>query len=91
MNKKEIENKILDYLNDNFNADAYIVGEKCLGLLKPYFQNNKIIIEMSNKTDIELDTLEYIRILTNTSDITFHLEIRYQDCDKYGIITINGL
>lgn len=79
MTRKEFEKIVTNYLNDSFNASAYITGG---------FENNKIIIEMGNKDDIELGTLEYISSLANTSDVKFYVDTRYAECGKYGIITI---
>jgi hypothetical protein len=78
MKIKEFETVILKYLADNFNALAYITHSD-----KAYMN-----IEMSNKSDIDFCTLQYISSLTRTINVSFDVEIRYRDCDRYGIISI---
>ena len=78
MKLKEFETVILKYLKDNFDAMAYIT----------HSDESYMTIEMSNKSDIDFCTLQYISSLTRTINVSFDVEIRYRDCDRYGIISI---
>ena len=78
MKIKEFETVVLKYINDNFDALAYITHSDV----------SYMTIEMSNKSDIDFCTLQYISSLTRTINISFDVEVRYRDRDRYGIISI---